>query len=315
LLILDLGAVKNVDQRTVAGLKRLLGRKRGLLDRLSGGEVVSLMTPLDDEFRLVFPSLQVAPVLADWGARLLTLVEGDDLIAAYDILVGCGHRTVVQSDIYRRLAGKAGPPTASAAGQEALLRFYQAVILHSQGTVYGSHGFKSIVDAAGPAEKERLRAAAARLAPYTYGPLREALQQFDFGILDSPFALMGGIPPEIEAAIGDIIEEKGPQGIAELIGELSGLLDDDDIGPYDEDEEDGEYDELQELEELLDKAEVRGASMSVLKEFVGWFRSDPQRRRDLDRFAREFEDRYDDMSRELRILAFPKRKAAARRSR
>jgi len=315
LLILDLGAVKNVDQRIMSRLKRMLDRKRGLLDRLSGGEVVSLMSPLDDEFRLVFPSLDVAPVLADWGARLLALVEGDDLTAAYDILVACGYRAVVQSDITRRLAGRGCPRGASTSDQDALLRLYQAVILHSQGAIYGSHGFEAVVAAAGPALKEQLRAAAARLAPYTAGPLREALQQFEFSILDSPFALLGGIPPEIHAAIGEIIEEKGPQAIEELIGELSGLLDDDEIGPFDEDDEDDYLDELQELEQLLDKSQVRGASMPDLKDFVAWFRSDPKRRRELDRFAREFEDRYNEMSRELRILAFPKRKAAARRAR
>jgi len=293
LLILDLTAAKNVGQHILASLMKLLSSKRDMLDQLDAGEVIGLLAPIDEDFKLVFPDLQVAPVLADWATRLLAMVEDDHLIAIFDILLACQNRSAVRAEIRRRLKGLA------TSDQYALLRFYLAVICHIDGETDGSQSFKAIVDVANPALKERLRAAAARLARYTHGPLREALQQFNFDILDSPFTLHGEVTQGFEELLPDLIE---------LPNDISELLDDDD-------DEDDQMDELEDLEQMLDEAGVRGASLPMLQDFVGYVRSDPRQRRELDQIARAVEEQYDDLSRELRVLLFPKRKGRSRQRR
>ena len=94
--------------------------------------------------------------------------------------------------------------------------------------------------------------------------------------------------------------------VEELLPDLSGLFYDD---------EDDQTDELEDLEQMLDEAGVRGASLPVLQDFVGQARSVPQKRRELDQIARAVEDKYDDLSRELRVLLFPRRKGRSRQRR
>lgn len=291
LIILDLTAANRVEQHTLASLMKMLSSKRDMLDQLDAGEVIGLLAPVDEDFKLVFPDLQVAPVLAGWANRLLAMVEDDHLIAIFDILLACQNRSAVRTEISRRLKRLA------TSDQHALLRLYLAVICHLDGETHGPQSFKSIVDAANPALKERLRAAAARLAQYTHGPLREALQQFNFDILYSPFTSLEEVPP----------------GIEELLSDLIGLPNDT-SGPFYDDEDD-QTDELEDLEQMLDEAGVRGAPLPLLQDFVGYIRSAPQQRRQLDQIARAVEDKYDDLSRELRVLLFPKRKGKSRQRR
>ena len=290
LLILDLAAVRNVQRETVDKLKSLLNQKKDLIDQLSGGEVVNLLAPIEADFKLLFSELQVAPVLADCWVKLMTRVEGDDLIALFDILLGGQNRTVVRREIDRRLAG------VKKSDYDPLLRFYLAVVRHLEGETYGSQSFRQILDGADSALKERLRAAAARLAPYVHGPLQEALRRFEFDIMDSPFPFSGAGLPGTEGLMGELTE---------LIENSGGLL-------YGVEAEDIDLDDL---ENIIDEAGLRGAPLSILQDFVGNFRSDSQRRRELDQIARAVEDGYDDLSRELRVLLFPKRRGSRRATR
>ncbi len=102
-------------------------------------------------------------------------------------------------------------------------------------------------------------------------------------------------------------------GVKELLLDLIGLPNDT-AGLFYDDEDD-QTDELEDLEQMLDEAGVRGAPLPVLQDFAGYIRSAPQQRRRLDQIARAVEDKYGDLSRELRVLLFPKRKGKDRQRR
>ena len=175
------------------------------------------------------------------------------------------------------------------------------MIRHQEGRDYGSRRFKEVLDTVDATRQEPLRAAAVRLAPYTHGPLREALQHFRFEVLDMPLPFArGGVPP-----------------LDELLGELAGEMDDldDDDEELFLDEEDilvGEgdiLDELEAMEELIDKKGLRGAPRSVLRDFAGFLHSQPPMQQTLARIARECEeeDLGDELSPELHTILFPRK--------
>ena len=286
--------IKNVRAELADELKHILRRKMELSEHLGTGEVIELLSPLQRDFGVLFNDLQVAPVLDDYWSQLMARLDGDDLIALFDILLDCGERAVVRGEIDRRLQGFVK------AERDPLLLFYLAVIRHQEGRDYDSRRFREILDVVDATQQERLRAAAVRLALHTHGPLREALQHFEFEMLDMPLPFAGGgLPPlsELLGALAGIVDETGGE---EFFGApAGGLLADDDL-----------LDELDELEEMIDENELRGAPPSMLKEFAGFMRSEPQRRRELERIARacEAEDLCDELSRELYALLFPRRR-------
>ena len=91
-----------------------------------------------------------------------------------DILMECGGRTQVRAEIERRLRG------VRKLRRDPLLAFHLAVLRYEDGSDHHSRRFMDIVNGADAATRERLRAAAARLARHTQGLLRQALLTFEF---------------------------------------------------------------------------------------------------------------------------------------
>ena len=279
--------VKNVAPEMASALKVLLRRQSTALDKLGPDEILELVAPLPADFRILYERLQTAPVVTGWWPALMERLDGDVLLAFFDILMACDEFAPVRVEIDRRLRGR------KKALRDPLLLFYLAVIRYQEGQDYDSRRFMEVLAAAGAADQKRLRAAAARLAGHVYGPLREALQEFRFDMLDLPFAPFGGGSPlDLLGGMGEPFgDEAGPLAIPEL--------GDDDISV-----------DLDELEQLLDETGLRGAPLAVLKEFAGDFRSSPQARRDLDRICRECEaeNMSDALSPELYFLLFARKK-------
>ena len=167
--------VRNVPagvEEVVSGLLATLAPL--VIGRLEPDEVVELLAPLPDALRFLFDEHRVAPILSPYWPALLERVDGGRLLAVFDLLLECEGRAAVRTEIDRRLQG------VGRSRRDPALLFYLAVIRLQEGRDHGFRRILEVVEASGPAERERLRAAAARLARHAHGGLRRALQEFDF---------------------------------------------------------------------------------------------------------------------------------------
>jgi len=169
---------RNVDARFASALRQVLAGAAGAIARLAPDEALDLVADLPADCRILYRSLRVASVLTEWWPALLARLDGDRLTACFDTLLACGGRKAVRNELDRRLRG------AGVTDHGTLLAFYLAVVRYEEREDYGAARFLDIVERAGAAGERRLRAAAKRLAPVVGQPLRQALQQFDFDLLE-----------------------------------------------------------------------------------------------------------------------------------
>ena len=313
--------VKNVRPEMAGAVRGLLIRSVPAFDLLDPDEVVDLLAPLPPDLHILYGRLHVAPVLSEWWDALLRRLEGDALAAAFDILMDCGGRTAVRAEINRRLRG------AKKLRRDPLLLLYLAAIRFLEGHDHDSRRFVEALDAAGPSGVGRLRAAAARLARFTRGILREALQKFDFELLDMPPPLFGDGPSSalselLESLFGEPVPEPDPEPpdeplLPQLLDALrDGLEDVPPVGPRQESLFDTEATRgIGALEDLLDRHLLRGMPATLLEDVAEIARADPEIHRNLDRIARECEAAglRPGLTREARTLLFPRPGAGRRR--
>ena len=304
--------VKNVTPGMAGAVKGLLARNAPLVDGLGPDDAADLLAPLPPDLDILYGRLHVAPVLAEWWAALMRRLEGDRLAAVFDVLMDCGGRVAVRAEINRRLRGVKKP------GRDPLLLLYLAVLRFQEGHDHDSRRFAEALDAAGPSDTERLRAAAARLARSARGILREALQKFDFGLLDLPPPLFGdGSPSPLSELLDDLFGAPEPESepedepsLDEFMDALrEGLEEASPHGPRQESLFDNEAArEVGALEALLDRHLLRGMPASLLEDIAEIVRAEPQTWHNLDRTARKCETAglRRGLSREARMFLFPR---------
>ena len=315
LLLHDLGEnhhVKNVGPEMERAVRGFLARKAPAFDALGSDEVVDLLAPLPADFHILHGRLHIAPVLAEWWAALLRRLGGDGLVKVFDVLMDCGGRTPIRMEIHRRLRD------SRQSRRDPLLLLYLAVIRYQEGHDHDSRRFVEALDAADPSDRERLRAAAARLARHAQGILREALQKFDFELLDLPPPLFGD---GAQSSLSELLEEMfgAPEPEPEPADEPSldafldalraGLSDASPDGPRQESLFDDETArEVEALEALLDKHLLRGIPAFLLEDVAGIARSEPEIRHNLDRTASRCEavGLRHGLTREARYFLFPR---------
>ena len=313
LLLHDLGEnrrIKNVRPEMEGAVRGLLARAAPAIDELAPDEAVELLTPLPPDLRILYGDLQVAPVLAEWWAPLMKRLDMDRLPAVFDILMDCGGRAPIRAEIKRRLRGVRGT------GRDPLLLLYLAVIRFQEGHDHDSRRFAEALNGASAPERKRLRAEAARLARHTQGILRQALQAFDFELLDLPPPIFGdGTPDSLAELLDELfgpIRRKQPsepsfEGFME--GLRGGSADASPNIPLQGSLFDNEAArELSALEGLIDDNRLRGAPSSLIEDLAATVRAEPDLRRELDRSARkcEAEGLHDAPSREVRPFLFPR---------
>ena len=290
LLLTDLDGMGSEAAHTA---RKWLSDRKGLTAGLSPGEVVELLAPVEEDFSLLFVDVRAAGALREHWPDLVAGLDGDHLLSVFDMLLECDGHGAVSAEIDRRLSGQ------SKAARDPLLLFYLEVIRHMEGSSSGSRHFERILAAANEPQVQRLRAAASRLARHAEYPLSEALQRLDFEILDLPSLPLetgGGPLPELD----------------ELIGDLVGRAVEGDLGWEDEEWDDDDQEEnggiVQQFEDLIDEAGIRGAPMSALRDFAGNLRADPITREAVEAAASECTTFGVEVSRELGVLLFPRRK-------
>ena len=313
LLIHDLGEnehVKNVSPRMKGAVRGLLTRKAPAIEELGPDEAVELLTPLPTDLRTLYNSLHIAPVLADYWAAIMQLLEGDRLLTVFDVLMDCGGRVPIRTEINRRLRGMKN------VRRDPLLLLYSAVIRYQDGLDRGSRRFVEAIDAAGSSDQEQLRAASMRLARHARGALREALQKFDFQLLDWPPPLRGDrTPPSIIELLDDLIGLPEPEPANEISfdGFLDALRRCTADTPSNASSQGSLFEggeaarELGMLEGLIDRHGLLGIPSPVLEDFAASAREESDIRRNLERIAGgcEAAGLRDALSQEARILLFP----------
>ncbi len=323
----EVRSVRDVDVRSASALHEALARAAGSIARLDPDEVLELVTDLPADCRILYGSLRVAGVLTEWWPAMLARLDGDRLTACFDILLACGGRKTVRSELERRLRG------GRAADHAALLAFYLAVIRYEEREDYGAARFLDLIERADAAGRRRLREAAKRLAPVVGEPLRQALQRFDFESLERMI-------PSFER-LREMVEDLGGPGVLDqVLGEQRDAEAAVDAGPAEPEEEvepepsvrdfqaalakaarNGRLDrtgqgllfEEEETLTILDRLEVmiggaglRGAGSEVMTEAAQTVRADREIGWILDDLAAwcTDNDRRDELSQELDALLY-----------
>ena len=314
--------VKNVKPEMEGAVRRLLADKAPVIDELGPDEVVDLLAPLPADLHILYNRLHIAPVLADWWAALMRRLEGDALFKVFDILMDCDGRAPIRLEIHRRLRDS-DLRISSPARRDPLLLLYLAVIRYQEGHDHDSRRFVEALEAADLSGRERLRAAAARLARRARGILREALQKFDFGLLDLPPPLFGdGIPSPLLEILDDLFDSPAPEPedeppLEEFLDALrDGLAETSPGGPRQESLFDNEAArELEALDALIDRYGLRGMPSFLLEDVAGIARAVPEIRDNLDGIARKCDAAglRRGLRREARIFLFPRGQGRRRR--
>ena len=310
--------VSNVDPAMASALRRVLARDARAIKKLAPDEALGLIADLPSDYRVLYGSLRIAPVLTDWWGAVMARLEGDRLLASFDTLIACGGEKAVRAELYRRMPGN------RAIRRDSLLQFYLAVVRYLEGADRHSLLFAEVLDDAEPGEQQRMRAAASRLAPVVGGPLRLALQRFDFDILDhalpplpaflekinrtqppvGPAAIVSPEPKELEEP-EEPAESDSP--VPELVAALrkaarDGRLDPSAQGLLFADEAIMAI--VDRLETMIDGADLRGAPPEVMREVAGAARTDPEMGRMLDELADWCTAGQRDVSPELAVMLF-----------
>ena len=309
-------AVKNVTPEMTRAVRGLLALRAPMIGEIDTEEAAALLAPLPAAFRILYGRLHVAPVLADWWGAIMRGQQDEGLLDVFDILLDCGGRAAVRVEIGLRLS------RMDKAERDSLLLLYLAVIRYQEGDDHDSRRFVEALEAAAPSERERLRAGTERLARVTAGILREALQTFDFGLLDPPDPLFGGdVPGPLSSLLDEMLgpEEEPPGEEPSLdafldalrVGLQAGLPGEPCQGSLFDDEA---RRELETLEGLIDRHWLRGVLSPLLIEVAEVARVEPEIRHNLDRSARKCEEAglRDGLSREARIFLFPRKRGRRR---
>ena len=325
-------SIKNVRPEMAAALEQLLERKTGLLEELTPDEIVVLLTPLEEDFAILFDFLEVAADLEDHWPSLLRRVDGDQLLALLDILLDDDGWDAVHAEIDRRLR-KTGK-----AERDPFLLFYLAVIRYEEGQDHDSRRFQEVIEKTDASQQERLRAIALHLSHCVdKQPLSQALREFRFDGLDAVFPFgrpFGGGQTPFDRPFGggrmpfpfaDFAEEEEEEEEEEFSDNPfgGGRMPFPFADFAEEEEEEEEFSDLDfadllsggddlleildAMEQMIDEGGLRRAPVSLIRELAGLFRSKPQTRQELARLARDCEQEglTEELSRELYILLFP----------
>ena len=321
--------VSNVDPGMASALRRVLARDAHAFKKLEPDEALGLIADLPSDYRVLYGSLRIAPVLTDWWGAVMARLDGDRLLACFDTLIACGGQKAVRAELYRRMPGD------RTIRRDSLLQFYLAVVRYLEGLDRDSLLFAEVLQRAEPGEHPRMRAAASRLAQVVDGPLRLALQRFDFAILDIDVPWLPAMLDEIinrtqppaspariaspEPAAPDEPTEPEPaepepeSPVPELVAALrkaarDGRLDPSAQGLLFADEAIMAI--VDRLESMIDGADLRGAPPEVMREVAGAARADPEMGRMLDELADWCTAGRRDVSPELAVMLYITRTGA-----
>lgn len=206
-------------------LELALNRRLTHPSDLGSEDISRLLLPLDQSLLQIYPTTQIAPILLSKNPDMVKGLTDADAIDLYDKILSPESWKSIKKDIKRRI------PKAKQ-DHRILFSFFQEVLRQIEKKDFRSKDFTALqAEASGPLT-ESLRALSRKLAPHAPQPLKQALEMFQFEMLDRPLFPFG---PGLEALFDGFDDE--------LFDDLFDDADDDDE-LFDDDEDDEDDDDF-----------------------------------------------------------------------
>ncbi|MBF0101419.1 MAG: hypothetical protein HQK77_10975 [Desulfobacterales bacterium] len=153
---------------------------------ISSKDLLELLTPLESDYIPLVPSIYVAPVFLEVNADLVWKgFEDKDVLMLYEIILTKDTIPSILADVKKRIKKKNNQ-------FKYLFEFYQAVLTQLHSKSKNAKLFNQIMSKASDAQLNELESLSKRLSKHATGIFKEALEKFDFSILNisrSPFSL------------------------------------------------------------------------------------------------------------------------------
>ncbi|OQX24356.1 MAG: hypothetical protein BWK80_21260 [Desulfobacteraceae bacterium IS3] len=260
---------------------------------LSSSDWVRLLMPLEKDFASLFPFRQMAPVFLKKHKNILKGVADAEIFPIFDTIFEPAWFDLIQKEIKRRT--KTANPK-----DRLLLEFYLVTVQHITAHAYDAGLFENIIGQASGPLLEELRTTSRRLSKYAAGVLKNALEMFDFGILEE-LDDDGDFRDEDDDFFPEKDIEAGLERIMERLRKLE------DKGNVSESEFLNEF--IAGFESFVDTLEIRGAPELILFGLREMLRVTPGACRDFDELSEAFEHAgiKTRLSREARLILFGKK--------
>jgi len=266
---------------------------------LPSSDLVRLLMPLEKDYALLMPSRDMAPLFLKKQKDMLKQFDDSDIITVFDLIFEPEWFGLIKKEIKRRVK-KANKK------EQILLNFYQAVLLHISGEEQGNGLFEDIIgQAAGPL-REEVRAASRRLSKHASGTLKEALEMFDFDILDD----VSDDDYDDNYDNDDFFPDSKMEGLQKLIQRLKALETDPDKADMEKLQKNFIEEIVPGFESFVDGMGLRGMPDFMINALREIIRSDPSARLDFDMLAELIEQSggKERLSREARLILYGKKK-------
>lgn len=312
ILMLDLKE-KNLPQEAsiLKGVNAMIDKDlKKEIKNLSSSQIVQLLTPFGKEFRPLLGDLKPAPVFIRRAVPMLASVDTADVFQLYDLILEPQLYPAIIKDIRSRVK--------KASEKECrMLNFFRVAIEHISGKKDDPELFYNIVDDLEEGQSlEELRALSRRLSKHASGPLKMALDEFDFELLEKKFGFPGmpfdfdldDLLPKLANIFGDGEDDDDDNLDDERFFEMLEMLSK--IGVAESEEFEEELDILiDEAEEWVVSLELTGLPTHLIKEMRNMlFKMEPDAKKELTMIARVCEQTgaIDGLSREAHVLLYGK---------
>ncbi|MBF0201420.1 MAG: tetratricopeptide repeat protein [Desulfamplus sp.] len=188
------------------GFKKIVQKHLKQRDTLASIDLLGLLSPLPREWRQLFNRLSPIQIDKDIASLLVADMDDAHLFALIHMADYQDGYEIILGELKKRLKGRTGNKGSGHLDPDTtLLKFYQ-ITLHNllNNSIYNYNDYVDIVEDVDPETEKRLRDAAIKLSKTARGPLKIALERFDFEVLYSPFGSpFGGMPPHLFPGIFD----------------------------------------------------------------------------------------------------------------
>jgi len=174
----------------VKKLEKIFDSNLQKIEELSSQEIIKLLSPLEKEYLWILPSTRITQAFQNKWDFIYKSIDESDIFMLFDIMLNDHLFDTVLKEINKR-------KKRSNESQMLKYRFYEITINHIIGKYIKPDLFFDIIDNADMATIDSLKTESRRLSKHAYGPLKMALEKFDFEILMFNFGFMNFID-EIE---------------------------------------------------------------------------------------------------------------------
>lgn len=307
MLILDAtGRFSEWDKKIFRELDRAFQHYAKSIKDLSSAHIAGLLKPLSKKVWPLTRSKHIAGVILDRCKNILKYVDDVDIIPVLDILVDADLFKAALDEIKRRIKNAGGRI-------KVLLEFYQVAIRHLTEELFMDlKAFQKIKDETSESDMESLRGAARRLAKHSSGPLKSALERFDFTMVLPSFGPVDDMTSPYDLFDDDFFmddnEEYDEQDDLEDFVELLEVMKQN-AGIFDQTVIKSQLDTIiKTLEHFIDAMGLRGAPDFLIKEIIKNMRKEsPDMAKTFSSVASLLDtEKINTLSSEVRIFLFGK---------